>query len=513
MAIVEYLNTPAGERRRFAVRSPVDLTPLGEYECAEADDVARALATARAAQKAWMDVPVAARAAAMAKVRDQVLAAQDEIVAVVVRETGKCLTDALSMEVYSSLDLMSYYIRRAAKIMQPRRLALHGAMAMMKKVTIVPRPLGVVGIISPWNAPFVLSVGYVVQALLAGNAVLLKGSEHTPASTLLIGRIFRDAGFPEGLLQIITGDGRTGAALVEAGVDKISFTGSTATGRKIGEACGRLLIPCSLELGGTDAMIVCDDADVDNAAAGALMGACLNAGQVCIGTQRILATPGIYDALVERIAERCKALRQGSAHGAEEEVGSIVMDRQLDLLEQQVQDAIAKGARVLAGGRRNPQLPGLYYEPTVLADCTGDMRVMREETFGPVACIRKVANEEEALAVANDSSNGLSGGVWSKNQEKALGLAGRMETGSVAINDVSMIFGIPEAPFGGRKASGVGRSNGADGLLNYCHLTPMVVPRFRNARPSSFPYTAKGVAGLRKAIHFFWGSPLGRIFQ
>lgn len=513
MAIVEFLNTPAGARRRFSVKSPVDFAPLGEYECADAEDIARALAKARAAQQQWVAVPVADRAQAMMRVRDQILKSQDEIVAVVIRETGKCLAEALSMEVYSTLDSMSYYSRRAEKIMKPRRVPLHGPMAMMKKMMVVPRPLGVVGVITPWNGPFVLSMAYTVQALLAGNAVLLKGSEVTPASTLMVEQVFRAGGFPDGLLQVITGDGLTGAALVESGVNKISFTGSTATGRKIGEMCGRLLIPCSLELGGTDAMIVCDDADVDNAAAGALMGACMNAGQVCIGTQRILATPGIYDALTERIAAQCRALRQGSAFGAEEDVGPIIMDRQLTIVERHVEDAIAKGARLLAGGRRNPHLPGLYFEPTVLADCTADMLVMREETFGPVVAIRKVANEEEALTIANDSPNGLAGNVWSRNEQKAFDLACRMETGSVSVNDMSLTFGLPEAPFGGRKASGVGQGNGADGLLNYCHMMPVISNRFGNAKPSSYPYTAKHVEGLRKAITFFWGSPLGRFFQ
>lgn len=514
MAIVEYLDSAAGGRRRFAVKSPVDFSPLGEFDCAGEADIALALARARAAQRQWAEVPVAERARAILKVRDRVLAAREEIVACVIRETGKPPVDALSMEIYATLDFMSYYARRAARTLAPRRVPLHGPMAFMKKLTLVPRPLGVVGIITPWNGPFVLSMNPTTQALLAGNAVLLKGSEVTPASTAMVGKVFRDAGFPEGLVQVITGDGQTGAALVESGVDKISFTGSIATGRKIGEACGRQLIPCTLELGGTDAMIVCDDADVEHAATGAVMGAFMNAGQVCIGTQRVLATPGIYEALVARVTEKCRALRQGHELGPEEDVGPVILDRQMPIIERHVQDALAKGARLLAGGQRRSDLRGLYYEPTVLADCTTDMLVMREEAFGPVLAMAKVADEEQALAVANDSACGLAGNVWSRDERKAFALACRMETGSVTLNDASVVYGLPEAPFGGVKASGVGRVNGVDGLLGYSRLLPVIGGRFGNGKPlGAYPYTAKKLQGLQKAVDFFWGSTLGRLFQ
>lgn len=514
MAIVEFLETPTGNRRRFILKSPVDFSPLGEFDCANAEDIAAALARARAAQRRWARVPVRERAAAILRVRDEVYRRQDEITATVIRETGKPLAEALSMEVYAPLDLMSYYARRAERILRPRRVALHGPLKMAKKLTLTYEPLGVIGIIMPWNGPFVLSMNFATQALLAGNAVLVKGSEVTPESARLAERIYRDAGLPEDLMQVITGDGQTGAALVESGVNKISFTGSTATGRKIGEACGRLLIPCTLELGGTDAMIVCDDANLEHAADGAVMGACMNAGQVCCGSQRILVAASVYDRLVDRIAAKVSSLRQGPEQGAGEDVGAIIWDRQLAIIQRHVDDAVAKGARLLCGGRRHPALSGLYFEPTVLADCTADMLVMREETFGPVVAIRKVRDDDEALAIANDSACGLSGNVWSDNPDRAWRLASGLSTGSVTINDMAVTYGLPEAPFGGVRTSGIGRINGEDALRSYCNIKPIVSSRFASAGPvGTYPYSEKSIRATKRIMAFVWASTLGRLFQ
>lgn len=514
MAIVEFLPANPGDRRRFQVKSPVDLRLLGEYGCDTPEEVAASIARARLAQPAWAAKTAVERAEVMRRARDLVLHYQDEIAATVMAETGKSLHDALSMELFSTLDLMSYYLKRAPKRLAPRKIKLHGMMAFIKTLTLTYRPMGVVGVITPWNAPFVLSMNPSMQALLAGNAVVLKGSEVTPASAAWVGRIFQEAGVPEGVFQVVTGDGATGAALVEGGVNKISFTGSVPTGRKIGEACGRQLIPCTLELGGTDAMVVCDDADVEMAAEAALMGGCMNAGQVCIGTQRVLATPGIYDELVKRVAEKCARLRQGAQLGAEEDVGAVAWDRQLVIIERHVQDAVSKGARLLVGGQRNGDLKGLYFLPTVLADCTNDMLVMTEETFGPVVALQKVASEDEAMRFANGADCGLTGNVWSRDAEKAWRLAMRMEAGSVMINDMAVTYGLPEAPFGGVKNSGVGRVNGEDGVRGYCQTVPVIANRFNPKKPpATYPYTTQKVDGLKKAMQFIWASSLGKFFQ
>jgi len=347
------------------------------------------------------------------------------------------------------------------------------------------------------------------QALMAGNAVLLKGSEVTPYSTALAGEFFRDAGLPDGLLEVLMGDGQTGAALVEAGVDKISFTGSVATGRKVAEACGRQLLPVTLELGGKDAMIVCSDADLERAAAGALLGSCMNTGQYCCGTERIYVVGEVYEPFVEKVVAGAKQLRQ--ADRGESDIGAIFWDRQLSIIEGHVNDAVAKGARVRVGGRRNPQLRGLYYEPTVVTDVTHEMDLMRHETFGPVVAIMRVSDEEEALRMANDSVYGLNGNVWTRDKAKGFRIAERMQTGGVCINDMALTYGVPEAPFGGVKESGVGQVNGKLGLRGYCHLHPMLVDRFGGKTiQGGYPYTAKNLDGMKKFAKFLWGTPLGR---
>jgi acyl-CoA reductase-like NAD-dependent aldehyde dehydrogenase len=383
-------------------------------------------------------------------------------------------------------------------------------MGFAKKLRIVYQPLGVVGLITPWNGPVVLAVNPLVQALLAGNAVVHKPSEVTPFSALVVKRIFDEAGFPPDLYQVLQGDGSTGAALIEAGVDKVSFTGSVATGRKVAEACGRLLIPCTLELGGKDAMVVCADADLERASAGAVIGSCMNTGQYCCGTERIYVVEPIYDAFVAKVVEQAKQLRQ--AESGEFDVGAVFWDRQLDIIESHVEDARAKGAQVLVGGRRNPNLRGLYYEPTVVVDVTHDMDLMRKETFGPVISIMKVKDEEEAIRLANDSEYGLTGNVWTTDTEKGFRLAARIETGGVCVNDMALTYGIPEAPFGGRKASGIGQVNGEVGLRGYCHAQPIIADRRgRGKIQGGYPYTRKGEDGMQKFIRFLWGkTPLGR---
>ncbi len=380
----------------------------------------------------------------------------------------------------------------------------------MKKLQVVYRPLGVVGIITPWNGPFILGVNPTAQALVAGNAVLLKPSEVTPRSGALVAEIFREAGLPDGVLQVLTGDGETGAALCEAGVDKVCFTGSVATGRRVAVACAERLIPCTLELGGKDPMIVCADADVESAAAGALAGAYMNTGQYCCGTERVYVVDEVADAFIDEVVRRAGQLRQGAS--GEFDVGAIFWDRQLDVIERHMADAVAKGAAVRVGGRRNPALKGLYYEPTVLTDVDNDMQIMRDETFGPILPIMRVRDEEEALRLANDSGYGLSATVWTKDVYKGAEIAKRLESGGVCINDMTMTYGCPEAPFGGLKNSGVGQVNGQSGLRTYCHTLPIVTDRFGGKQVRSFyPYTAKKDASLKRIIRLVFDGPLRRL--
>jgi len=498
-------------RRHLRLRSPVTLEPTGELVCASAQDVAAAIARARAAQPAWAATPMAGRCDIVRRALRIVLESQDEIIDTVVAETGKARTDAMTMEIFSVADSLCYYAKNAEKFLRPRRRRVHGLMGITKQLRIVYKPLGVIGLITPWNGPFVLVMNQAVQAILAGNTVVAKGSEVTPYSARLAETILARAGLPEGVLQVLLGDGDTGAAIVRGGVDKISFTGSVATGRMVAQACASQLIPCTLELGGNDAMVVCADADLDRAADGAWLGSCMNTGHYCCGTERIYVVAQVYDEFLRLVLEKGRQLRQGSAHGWDEDIGAVFWDRQLAIIERHVEDARARGATVLLGGRRNPDLPGLYYEPTVIAGVTPDMEIMQQETFGPILCIQQVASEEEAIALANDSEFGLNGNVWTRDKAKGYRLAQAIDTGSCSVNDMAVSYGIPAAPFGGRKQSGLGQVNGKKGLRGYCHEMPIVIDRFGGKMPNAYPYSAKKAGDMRKLMDFLWlKTPLGR---
>ena len=498
-------------RRHLQLRSPVTMEPTGELVCANTEDVAAAIAKARAAQPAWAATTMQQRREIIERALQIVLQRQDEIIDTVVAETGKAKTDAMSMEVFSVADSLCYYAKNAEKFLKPRKRRVHGLLGIMKQLRIVYKPLGVIGLITPWNGPFVLVMNQAVQAILAGNTVVAKGSEVTPYSARLAEDILNQAGLPEGVLQVLLGDGETGAAIVRGGVDKISFTGSVATGRKVAEACASQLIPCTLELGGNDAMIVCADADLDRAADGAWLGSCMNTGHYCCGTERIYVVAEVYDEFLRLVMEKGKSLRQGQEHGWQEDVGAVFWDRQMAIIEAHVEDARAKGANILMGGRRNPDLPGLYYEPTVITEVSNEMDIMVLETFGPVLCIQKVDSEEEAIALANDSEFGLNGNVWTKDKEKGYRLASAIDTGSCSVNDMAVSYGIPAAPFGGKKNSGLGQVNGKKGLRGYCHEMPIVIDRFGGKMQNAYPNSADSAEGMKKLMDFLWvKTPIGR---
>ncbi|MEH6611196.1 MAG: aldehyde dehydrogenase family protein [Halioglobus sp.] len=498
-------------RRHLQLRSPVNLEPTGTLICANAEDVTSAIRLARKTQPGWAATPMKDRAKIMQRALRLVLERQDEIIDTVVGETGKARTDAMSMEIFAVADSLCYYAKNAEKFLRPRKRKVHGVLGIAKQLKIIYKPLGVVGLITPWNAPFVLLMNQAVQAILAGNTVVAKGSEVTPYSAKLAETILRDAGLPEGVLQVLLGDGDTGAAIVNGDIDKVSFTGSVATGRIIAQSCASRLIPCTLELGGNDAMIVCADADLDRAADGAWLGSCMNTGHYCCGTERVYVVDQVYEDFLQRVMARGKLLKQGPQLGWAEDVGAVFWDRQMSIIEAHVEDARAKGANILIGGRRNPDLPGLYYEPTLITGVTHDMDIMQHETFGPILCVQKVDSEEEALALANDSEFGLNGNIWTSDKAKGYRLASTLETGSCSINDMAVSYGIPEAPFGGVKNSGLGQVNGKKGLRGYCHEMPIVIDRFGGKMPNAYPYSAENAQGMKKLMDFIWvKTPLGR---
>ncbi len=509
MAIVTPIEAPPGGRRRLGLANPATREPIGEIEVQNAHDVASALGAARKAQSDWAARSVGERARYLTRAVQKLIDRQDEFIDVLSRESGKPRTEILMMEIYSACDALTYYAKHAAEMLHSEKWHLHGLMRFMKKLRIEYRPLGVIGVISPWNGPFILSLNPTIQALLAGNAVLLKPSEVTPYSGKLVGDLLEDVGLPDGLVTVLMGDGETGAAVVEAGVDKISFTGSVKTGRSVAEACARQLIPCTLELGGKDPMIVCKDANLDIAAGGALVGAFLNSGHVCCGTERVYVVDEVADEFTQKVLERVARLRQGNR--GEFDVGAIFWDRQLEIIEAHVADAIAKGAKLLAGGRRNPDLDGLFFEPTVLSDVNHNMLIMQEETFGPILPIMRVADLDEAVRLANQTDYGLGANIWTRDHHGGVELARRIDSGSACINDMSVTYGVLEAPFGGLKNSGVGHVHGPNALRGFTHAKPILIDRFGGkATAGLYPHSFKNEARMQRVIRILYRSPLGR---
>jgi len=492
----------------MAMMQPVTSSP-GDSRRHTADEVKVRVAVARRAQPAFAALGVEKRAAIMRRALDLLLERQEHFIDVIVRETGRSRMETLLMELFPACDSLAYYAKHAGRLLRDESPSLH--LLKTKKLVISYRPLGVIGVITPWNGPFVLALNPTVQALMAGNAVVLKPSEVTPVSGKLVLELLTQAGLPEGVLQVVEGDGETGAAVVASGVDKISFTGSVATGRKIGEVCGRNLVPCTLELGGKNPSIVCADADIGRAAKGSVVSAYLNAGQFCCATARIYVMDSVADAFTSQLLDYVKTLKQGTS--GDFDLGRVIWPRQLEVIERHVNDAVTRGARVLTGGARNREVGELYYQPTVLTDVNADMQVMREETFGPVLSIVRVRDEAEAIRLANDTPYGLAATIWTRDQKKALELARQIEAGHVCMNDTSLTYGIHEAPFGGRKQSGLGQVHGPNGLKNYCYAQSIVLERFKAGQEEAwYPYTQQKAEAMRKVMRLVFGSKLGRMF-
>ena len=470
-------------------RNPSDGSVLGEVKEMGVDEVRAAVSRARAAQARWGALPARERGRVILRVRDALRTHADELCRAISAEGGKTVGEAMTMEVLVVIDLATYFAKRVDEILAPRSIPLHLLKNRASYVHYVPR--GVVGVIAPWNFPFSIPMGETLMALLAGNGVVLKPSEMTPMIALLAKRILDGAGLDPDLFQVITGRGATGAALIDAGIDYCVFTGSVATGRRIAVACGERLIPCTLELGGKAAAIVCADADLARTARALVWGAFANSGQVCVSVERVLAQESIHDELLERITAETKKLRQGDPAKSEVDVGAMSWDGQLAHVERIVKQAVDAGPRLVTGGQRS-DARNLFFAPTVLADCKPDMDVMRKEIFGPVMPIMKVRDDEEAVRIANDSHLGLMGYVFTRDTQRGKRIAERIASGTVMINDCLLTFGAPETPWGGVKQSGIGRTHSADGLRELCEMRHVNYDRLALSRELWwYPYSDK----------------------
>lgn len=500
---------PAGTINSYA---PATGELIGQAPVMSSEAVRAAVERARSAQKAWSAVPLQERAERVLRWRDALVERADEIVDLLARETGKPRPEALGHELFPLADLITWYSKNAARILASREIPLHLLKHRKSVLHYVPR--GVIGIISPWNYPLVIPFGDAAAALISGSAAVVKPSEVTPLIALKIKQVWDSSGLPEDLLQVVTGYGETGRALIDAGVQKIVFTGGVATGRKVAAACGERLIPCVMELGGKAPAVVCEDADIERAAQAITFGGFTNSGQVCISVERVYAHADIYEKLVDRVTELVSRLRQGDGQNKTVDVGAIIFSKQIEVAEKHIADATSKGASVRAGGKR-PALAGQFFEPTVLADCTQDMTVMREEIFGPIVPFMKVDSEEQALELANQSHLGLNAYVFTSDRDKGRRLAERIEAGSVLVNDVLTNYACPETPFGGIKQSGFGRVHGEDALRDMCDVRHVSFDRVRppSHDPIWFPYSKKGYNWMLKGLRVLYSGRglIGRI--
>jgi acyl-CoA reductase-like NAD-dependent aldehyde dehydrogenase len=460
----------------IAVDNPATGEVIGYVPDTPADQVAAAVSQARQAQPGWARLGARTRAELFTRSRRWLLAHRQEITDSIVAENGKAEEDAI-VEVVYCVSAFAYWAKHAKALLEDTKVRSLSPFVLARTMYTRRAPLGVVGVIGPWNNPLINSFGDAIPALAAGNAVVLKPSECTPLTALLMQKMARECGWPDGAFQVVTGGGETGRALVDE-VDFVMFTGSTRTGRAVAARAGQRLIPCSLELGGKDALIVLSDASVERAVNVALHGALFNGGQTCTSVERVYVEAPVYEAFVVRLRERFAEVTLGRSAGlGSADVGAMTFPPQLEIVEDHVRDAVSRGARVLAGGQRAPG-PGRFFEPTLLVDVDHSMKCMREETFSPTLPVMKVADAEEAVRLANDSEYGLQAAVIGKNTARARKLAARLEAGCVTINDAQTNYMALGLPMGGWKGSGLGVRHGPDGIRKYTKLQAISVNRF-----------------------------------
>jgi succinate-semialdehyde dehydrogenase/glutarate-semialdehyde dehydrogenase len=450
---------------QVVTRTPFTGGPIGRLPRSTEEDVARAVATARAAQRDWAAHTVRHRAAVLRRLHDAVLTRQSEGLDILQLETGKSRVHAFD-EITDVAINARWHARRGPSILGDDRHA--GLTPMLTKVTEVHQPKGVIGMISPWNYPLVLTISDAIPALLAGNAVVLKPDSQTPFTALWAADLLAEAGLPDGLFQVLYGKGAViGTAIIDS-TDYVCFTGSTATGRSVAARAAERLVGVSLELGGKNPVYVADDADLDRAAEGVVRDCFGNSGHACVSMERLILHEKIADAFLDRFVDRVRRLKLGSGLDYEADLGSIASQSQFDILVEHVEDAVGKGATVLAGGKARPEIGPLFFEPTVLDNVPADAVCFGEETFGPLVSVYRVSSDAAAVKFANATPYGLNASVWSKDRRRAARIARRIAAGTVVVNEAYTVgWGSVASPMGGMKESGLGRRHGAAGILRF----------------------------------------------
>lgn len=497
---------PGPSIETYDPRTATLLAVVPDQSAAEVD---AAVARARAAFGPWSALTYKERTRHLLTVRDRLLDRAEELVSVICAETGKQRAEAVTTELMAVCETMDFYARNGERFLRNVRVG-SGTLAH-KSAWKRYEPMGVIGVISPWNYPFTLSMTPIVTALFAGNTVVMKPSEVTPTVGLAIGELFADDTWGD-VVQVVTGGGATGEALVRGGVDKVCFTGSVRTGKRVMAAAADTLTPVLLELGGKDPMVVCEDADVSHAARGAVWGSMQNAGQTCMSVERVYVADAVYEEFVARVLSEVAAIRQDATGSGD--IGSMTFGPQVEIVERHLADAVSKGAKVLAGGTRSEQA-GLWFPPTVLVDVDHTMDVMTEETFGPVLPIMRVSDSEEAVRLANDSPYGLNSSVWTEDEDRGVAIANRIEAGNVCINDCIVSYAVTGLPFGGVKSSGIGRVHGEEGLREFCNVKAVLGRRIKVPRelwwfPVPKHLDRIGIASMRARFGSDLRTKLGR---
>jgi acyl-CoA reductase-like NAD-dependent aldehyde dehydrogenase len=487
------------------VENPATGELLATVPLTDADEVRAIVARARAAQPAWEQLGFEGRGKVLRRAQKWVVDHADRIVETIVSETGKTHEDAVFNEIGYAAGAFGFWAGHAAAYLADEKVRTASPFVLGRKLVVRYRPLGVIGVIGPWNYPLTNAFGDCIPALAAGDAVVLKPSEVTPLTCQLMAGALRECGLPEHVLTVATGDGSTGQALIDE-VDMVMFTGSTATGRKVMARAAETLTPVSLELGGKDPMIVLADADVERAANAAAYYSMQNGGQTCISVERVYVEAPVYDEFVDKVTRKVAALRQGVSSGpGTVDVGAVTFAPQLDVVTRHVEEARKAGARVLTGGAGRIE-HGRFYEPTVLVDVDHTMSCMTEETFGPTVPIMKVGDADEALRLANDSQYGLSASIWTRDVARGEELARRVEAGAVCVNDAQLNYLALELPMGGWKASGLGARHGAQGIRKYCRQQSLLVTRLAPRKDLHFyPFRPRRTKLIGRALKLLYG--------
>jgi succinate-semialdehyde dehydrogenase/glutarate-semialdehyde dehydrogenase len=465
---------------------------------------------ARVAQSQWAKVSIRERCAKLCALRDCMMASRNELADAVVLESGKPRVEALFADIFVALDSTEYWSKNAEKVLRIQRVPHHSLAAKAKTGYLAFEPLGVIAVISSWNYPLAIPLSQIIPAVAAGNAVVCKTSDFTPQCGTLIEKLFSDSGFPKNIVTVVQGGGEIGQALIDAAPDKVMFTGSVSTGRRVAEACARKLIPSVLELGGKDAMIVLANADVEVASSAAVWGSYTNCGQVCLSVERLFVEKSIAEQFIALCVEKTKKLRLGPGSDPATDVGPLIRPQHVHRMQDLVQDAVSRGAHVLCGGKPRSDLGPNFYEPTVITGVDSSMRLFQEETFGPILAIQTVRDADEAVKHANDSPFALAASVWTRDAERGKSIARRLRAGAVMVNDAISYFGIAEAPHGGCGASGWGRTHGKAGMLEMVQMKYIDVDRLPGReKPWWYRYGANLESAADAFLQFEFSGGIG----